>query len=345
MKSFSHRYKDKFVSVVLASFNGQDFIKKQLESILNQTHTNLEVLVVDDGSSDKTTEIIKEFLLKDERVHFFPAAKNHGLVKNFERGLKLAKGEFIALADQDDIFDKYKIEKQLSAIIDDAKADMVITDLELIDENDRKLAESMWMFQGIAPEKTSPFRRLCIDNYVTGCSSLFSRRLLEHASPFPSGLKIHDQWLAVVAARKDGGGIKILNEQLTQYRQHNRNLIGAKRSNKLSWCDVGSKLFSLNELKVIRENSSKIFDEKRIRIISFFERSELFDEDELTYLKSLEELFFNFSIESNNRSLKRISLMPKAVYFSFYARSFWQTLFRFVILLVPPINKRRQNSQ
>ena len=321
--------------VVLASFNGQKFIEKQIDSILNQTHANLELLVVDDGSSDRTVEIVKKYSNYDERVHLFPLEINQGLVKNFERGLKLAKGEYILLADQDDIFHSDKIEKQLALLSKKTDLDMVISDLELIDERNNTMSASMWKFQGINSSPRFPLKNLAIDNYVTGCTIMFRRRLLKSVLPFPSELRIHDQWLAIVAAREHGGGIGVINEPLTKYRQHNGNVIGAKRTNKRSWSDIRKKFFSLSELKKLRQQSSQLFSEKHLRVNSFLVRRELFSHAEIRYLESLKSLFFIFSDVSNKGFWHRIFSLPKAFYFCFYARSFLQTFSRFLVLTIP----------
>lgn len=324
--------KSKFVSVILASFNGQRFIKIQLESILNQTHTHLELIVVDDGSTDETLEIIKEYSRQDGRIHLFPADKNLGLVKNFERGLNLARGEFIVLADQDDIFHKYKIEKQLAKITASSEADMVISDLELIDDGDNLLADSMWEFQGINPEKRPHFKRLCIDNYATGCSMLFSRDLLDFAIPFPTKLKIHDQWLALLAARKSGGGIEIIREPLTRYRQHKGNVIGAKSSKKLDWLNIVSKFFSIDGLKTYHQYSVQLIFEKQSRVLAFLERGNLFTEQEISYLRFVESVFTTYLPVSNRTIRARLWCLPRAFYVSYFSRDFWRLSMRFILL-------------
>lgn len=344
MATLSPKNKSKFVSVVLASFNGKKFIKKQLESILNQTHTHLELILVDDGSTDITLEIVKEYLRQDKRVRLFPTDKNQGLVKNFERGLTLARGEYIVLADQDDIFHKYKIEKQLAKITASPQTDMVISDLELIDEKDNLISDSMWEFQGIKPEKNAPFKRLCVDNYATGCSMMFSRELLNSAIPFPSQLKIHDQWLALLAVRRSGGGIGVIREPLTRYRQHQGNVIGAKSSKHLNWFNVCSKLFSLNGLKIYHQNSVQLISEKHLRVLSFLERSDLFSRQEVAYLRLLESILVTYLPGSDISFIRRLACLPRAFYLSYFSRNFWQMSVRFLLLSIFPTKNPENNK-
>lgn len=344
MDAFIQSEENRLVSVVMASFNGERFIAKQIKSVLSQSYTELELIIVDDGSSDQTADIVKEFLTQDERVYFFPSGKNLGLVKNFERGLKLSKGEFIVFADQDDIFQEDKIEKQLAALNNNLKADMVISDLELIDDADNRLFESMWQFQGICPEKKAPFKRLCVDNYATGCAMMFSRKLLDSTFSFPSHLKIHDQWLALLAARKNGGGIEVIREPLTRYRQHQDNVVGAKSSKQLDWFNVFSKIFSLEGLKVYHQNTVQLISDKRLRVLSFLERSDLFSGQEIAYLRLLESTLATYLPDTEKRLINRIAFLPRAFYLSYFSRNFWRMSVRFLILSIFPTKNPEKNK-
>ena len=323
------------VSVIVATYNGREFLPEQLDSILQQTHDVCEILILDDGSIDGTSLLALKYANEHEHVNCLVSSINVGLVKNFEKGLSLATGEFIVLADQDDIFHPDKIKKQLAMMVGNPHLDIVMSDLELIDDHNNTISSSMWKFQGINSSPKFPIKNLVMDNYVTGCTIMIRRRLLECGLPFPSGLRIHDQWLAIVAAREHGGGIGVINETLTKYRQHHGNVIGAKHTNKRGWNDIRKKLFSLNELKKLRHQSSHLFNEKRLRVSSFLERRELFSQAEIRYFESLESLFFIFSDVSNKGLWHRIFSLPKAFYFSFYARSFLQTFSRFLVLTFP----------
>src|SRR5450759_436506 len=123
------------VSIVMATYNGEKYLRKQLDSILEQTYQHFELIVVDDASTDGTLSILAEYAALDDRIQVFPAEKNLGLVSNFERGLRLANGNFIAFSDQDDIFRKDKIKLLLSALKDHSSRDLAVSDLSLIDED------------------------------------------------------------------------------------------------------------------------------------------------------------------------------------------------------------------
>ena len=220
---------DDLVSVVMATYNGEKFLRPQIESILNQTYSNLELIVVDDGSTDCTLSMLQEYAYTDSRIKIYPAEKNMGLVKNFERGLKLVKGEFIALSDQDDVFRRDKIELLVGALVANTETDLVASDLILINSEGNVISESMWSYQKLHPVVGKPFERLIYSNFITGCAIMIRRRLLIAALPFPEDCLVHDWWLAVVSSSKKMGGICLVYAPLTYYRQHSSNVIGAYR--------------------------------------------------------------------------------------------------------------------
>jgi glycosyltransferase involved in cell wall biosynthesis len=218
------------VSVVMATYNGEKFLRLQIESILNQSYSNLEVIVVDDGSTDSTLLILQEYANQDSRIKIYPTEKNMGLVANFERGLKLATGEYIALSDQDDVFRKDKIELLVGALVANPERDLVVSDLALIDGEGSVISESMWAYQKLHPVAGKPFERLIYANFLTGCAMMFRRKLLLVALPFPQDCLVHDWWLAVVSSSEKMGGICLVQAPLTYYRQHSFNVIGAHQS-------------------------------------------------------------------------------------------------------------------
>lgn len=216
------------VSVVVGTYNGEKYLRPQIESILKQSYKNIEVVVVDDASTDKTLSILNEYAALDNRIHVYPAEKNLGLIANFERGVRLAKGEFIALSDQDDVFRIDKIEMLADTLNAYPERDLVVSDLSLIDENGSVFADSKWSYQKMKPKQNHPFSLLVYQNFATGCAMMFRRRLLTLALPFPPNCLVHDWWLAVVSASESAGGICLLRETLTYYRQHQLNVIGVK---------------------------------------------------------------------------------------------------------------------
>jgi glycosyltransferase involved in cell wall biosynthesis len=104
------------VSIAMCTYNGAKFMAKQLESIINQTYKNLEIVIVDDRSTDDTVAIVEQFAKNDERIKFYQNETNLGFNKNFEKAVNLTTGDYISISDQDDIWLPTKIEDLLNAI-------------------------------------------------------------------------------------------------------------------------------------------------------------------------------------------------------------------------------------
>jgi glycosyltransferase involved in cell wall biosynthesis len=130
------------ISIVMPAFNVEKYIKKAVESIINQTYNNWELIIIDDGSTDNTVQIIKSFT--DKRIIFLKNKKNighRGFVRNLNRGLELAKGEFIVRMDSDDISLPTRIEEQIAFLQKHPNITFLGTSVIEIDENDKIIAK------------------------------------------------------------------------------------------------------------------------------------------------------------------------------------------------------------
>ena len=203
------------VSVALTTFNGERFIRQQLQSVLNQTYTNLELIISDDGSTDATIDIIKEFQTNWPNVHFFVNTKGKGIKRNFENALEHCNGIYIALCDQDDYWVQDKIEKMVSKMDQYA---LVYHDSLFINEEgeslNKNISGKLNCYTGHNPEV------FLLHNCISGHATLFHRKLLTIALPFPES-RYHDWWLAFIAA--SNGGVVYLPEVLVHYRQHQKS--------------------------------------------------------------------------------------------------------------------------
>jgi len=94
------------VSIALATYNGERFLKEQLDSILEQSYTDIEIIACDDCSTDSTPQILEDYQKKDSRLKVYFNEKNLGFKKNFEKCISLCDGDYIALSDQDDVWTK-----------------------------------------------------------------------------------------------------------------------------------------------------------------------------------------------------------------------------------------------
>jgi|GEM_PF-732012 glycosyltransferase involved in cell wall biosynthesis len=208
------------VSIVMATYNGEKFLREQIESILSQLYYPFEFIVFDDCSTDGSPGILEEYQVQG-KLRVFRNESNLGYVKNFERAIQAAKGELIALADQDDVWDPSKLHRLTQQI---GQHLLIHSDARLIDENGFEIASS---FEESASKMTIPHNmtEAILNGFVTGCTCLFKRQLLDLALPFPEKLYIHDKWLGVLAF--SNGGLTYLKEPLIDYRQHIQNNIGA----------------------------------------------------------------------------------------------------------------------
>lgn len=201
------------ISVCMPTYNGEKFIRIQLESILSQLGDNDEVVISDDSSTDKTVEIIKSF--NDSRIHLLENNSFHSPVYNLENALKNAKGDFIFLSDQDDEWTVDKVSVCMEKLKD---CDLLIHDADIVDGNGIQTAESFFKLNHTKKEK---FYNLLKNGYL-GCCMCFSKKLCEVLLPFPKELPMHDIYIGNFAAF-NGYRIKFIEGKLIHYRRHGNN--------------------------------------------------------------------------------------------------------------------------
>jgi glycosyltransferase involved in cell wall biosynthesis len=270
------------VSIAMAAYNGAQFLRKQLDSIYNQTYKNIEVVVCDDQSTDATAAILEEYKTK-YRLSYFINDKRLGFIKNFEKVMKLCNGRFIALADQDDIWLPDKITRLVNTI---STCSLIYSDARYIDDKDVVLAPSIKKFTQTAFLSGKPLKKILFINCVTGCTVLFKRELLDIALPIPEEEHSHDWWLALVACKS--GGLIYIDEPLILYRKHSGNKIGFSKAQPLF-----SKLFGFltgNPESRKREKEYLELQEKRIKVLR---EHVLFNEEEKRFLTIAYEYFYD----------------------------------------------------
>jgi glycosyltransferase involved in cell wall biosynthesis len=200
------------VSIALCTYNGARFLEQQLDTLINQTYANIEIIAVDDCSTDNTYQILAGYASKYPHLRLYRNETNLGFVNNFERALDHCKGDLIAFCDQDDLWDFQKIELQVAAIGSNL---MIYHDSELINEQNESLNAKMTdlfnFYRGDEPEAFLFF------NCVSGHSMLLKKELLNEARPFKKDT-YHDWWIAYVATNL--GTIDYLPQCLVKYRQH-----------------------------------------------------------------------------------------------------------------------------
>lgn len=209
------------VSVVMATYNGEYFLKEQLDSVLAQTYDNIEIIIVDDSSVDSTLSIIESYIAKYECIKLYVNEKNLGVAKSFERGISFAKGDFISFCDQDDFWLPNKIEILVNNIGQNL---LIHSDAFLVDEKLNIIKNSLTSVKG---RIRNTFAEYLFGNDVTGCTAMISKKCIEIAMPFPDDFFMHDHYFALVASYFNK--IKYIDDKLIMYRQHSSNAVGVSR--------------------------------------------------------------------------------------------------------------------
>ena len=206
------------ISIVLSTFNGSAYLQEQIDSILAQSYPHFELIIADDASTDGTINLIRDYEQKNDRIISLLHEKNRGISKNLADALRSAKGTYIAISDQDDIWHKNKIETLLENI---GACAAIYTDSLLIDAEGASLGRTLHeqmkkdrAFQGNNPLK------LLYRNYVSGHAILFKKDLLEYCLPFSEDI-MYDRQLAITASLS--GGVAFHDRPLVYHRMHQNN--------------------------------------------------------------------------------------------------------------------------
>ncbi|HEY4011335.1 MAG TPA: glycosyltransferase family 2 protein [Acidobacteriaceae bacterium] len=221
------------IQVLLATFNGERFLREQIDSILCQTYPAVQVLASDDGSRDATPEILREYATRfPETVQLLHGTPTGSAKSNFRRLMQASTAPYIAFADQDDVWLPQKLATELQAVHGLEQHHgasmplLVFSDLEVVTAELRPMASSLWQRQQLQPANIHRFPRLLMQNVVTGCTMLANRSLLELAQDIPEEAAMHDWWIALVACAF--GHAEYLEDKLVRYRQHSTNVLGAQ---------------------------------------------------------------------------------------------------------------------
>lgn len=156
------------IDILMATYNGEKFLREQIDSILEQSFSDFRLLISDDMSKDSTREILNEYVKKDSRVVVFLQNKNLGTVQNFEFLMQKVENEYFMFSDQDDIWQKDKIKKSL-AKMEETECDLVYTNLQVVDQELNLVNASYWKLKGFEKKvkKHNNFASLYLNNYIT----------------------------------------------------------------------------------------------------------------------------------------------------------------------------------
>ena len=221
------------VSVALCTLDGGHFLSPQLNSLLTQTRLPDEVVACDDGSEDGTVVLLEHLSRRSPfPVRVVRNAFRQGLAGNFGQAMALCEGDFIALADQDDVWIATKLARQASTLTENKDAMAVFSDATVVNADLRSLGYTMWEQAGFGRRRQRliladrPWEVLFKDPVATGATLMFRRDLLPLILPIPD-VWVHDAWIAQIAASQ--GRLVAVGESLVLYRQHGANAIGGRK--------------------------------------------------------------------------------------------------------------------
>mgnify|MGYP000894578244 FL=1 len=273
---------NKKIDILMATYNGEKYLAEQLDSIINQTYHNWNLLIRDDNSTDRTLEIIQDYQKKDNRIKLLKDNKgNLGIVKNFEELLKNSESEFIMFSDQDDIWIENKLDVYLkTAEKIKIKGFLLHSDAVLFNKN--KSDASTRTFISKKAEKKG-LENTFFNYFVQGATILISKEIKNFILPFPKEAYLHDRYIHLISELFFER--IFVNEALIYYRQHGDNQIGAKNTIrellskryfderdrqliKVIYNKYGS-LLAYDKKKLIEEYF-KITDIRKSRFIRFF---------------------------------------------------------------------------
>ena len=257
--------------ILLASYNGEKYISEQLDSIINQTYKNWELIIRDDGSKDETVTILNKYEKKDERIKILRDDKgNLGFLKNFEELLFNAKEEFVLFSDQDDFWLKNKLEKFVEKIRDlDEKVlskPLLVHCNSLVCDEKLEIIKEKFIDSKIAKKNNSNI--YFFEYIVQGSTSMVNKKMIKESLPFLKNVTLHDRYFHLLSQFL--GTRVFIDESLVKYRQHERNEIGANRS--IIKNIMSKKYFYVEDRKLIEEIKEKYIKCLRKRDLNDIEK-------------------------------------------------------------------------
>ncbi len=318
-------------SVALCTYNGEQFLKKQLETILQQTVSVDEIVICDDGSTDGTISIIESFQQTAKiPIRFYVNKSNVGTSKNFEQCVKHCKGQFIFLADQDDLWKKNKVETILSLFEQHPNWNAVFSNAQIIDQSGKPKGSTSFEEIEFTPELQEHWKNghafeILLRGYVvTGATLAIRREIVDKVFPTPLLVKelIHDGWIAMYLSIYQQIGFT--NECLIDYRTHASQQVGFGKK--------GKKITLLDRFKRNREEKLQRILPNVKNSAALFDYFLTLDEIPSTILQLLEDRKNHFAFRyhlSENRILRILPIIGhllKGAYARHEVGKWWRTV-------------------
>lgn len=228
------------IDILMATYNGEQFVGEQIESILSQSYKDWKLYIRDDGSKDNTLDVLSKYEREysGKIIVIRDGKKGLGAKLNFAELLKYSKSEYCMFCDQDDVWVSNKIELSIKKMKDTEssygkdKPILIHTDLSVVDRHLNVMHKSFWKYQKL-DERYKRLNYLLVQNNITGCTMLLNRRLIDMSLDISSQCVMHDWWIGLIAS--GFGKIESINNQTILYRQHGNNEVGAHKYNSLQY--------------------------------------------------------------------------------------------------------------
>lgn len=254
-------------SVALCTYNGENFLNKQIDSILEQTISVDEIVVCDDGSSDSTVSILNSYKEKYPtifRIHI--NEKNLRSVKNFEKAISLCENEIIFLCDQDDVWKPEKVSLFLKKFRENTEVDVFASNAVIIDDNDNVIDKNtIWDVVSFLGKENIQYDFFTVfsvvGNLATGANMAFRKSFILKALPFPEKYFHHDEWISLFASSKNRFGF--IEEKPSFYRIHEAQQVGGVFFDR----NKNTEVSLLNRFNVYKECTNFKAVKRKIRTL------------------------------------------------------------------------------
>lgn len=301
------------VAILLATFNGEKYIEELMESILNQRFRDFAIFIHDDGSTDRTVEIIDDYQKKYPTLIKVIKGRSFGNAKsNFLYLLSKVNADYYMFCDQDDVWMPEKVAVMHDVMIKREKenvSQLVFSDMKVVDSELNLIHSSFFRYSGLNTKRVKT-NYLVLENIIPGCCCMMNSSLRREALKYKNieNIRWHDWWIALVASVT--GNIVFVNSSLSYYRQHDNNAVGAIKSNSIH-------LFCNRIVKLLKRNSYKDTHAIICRQVKQLSELSCIDYDKNKYgemidqahkypeLNKLERVLFliKFNISRNHRML------------------------------------------
>ena len=228
-------------SIITATYNGEEYLRETLDSLLKQSEERLELLLIDSNSTDKTVDIIKS--AQDERVKYYQSENTGSPAGPRNKGLKEATGQFVGFCDQDDLYYSDKLAKQITAYEEcdqKAKVGLIITSNDIIDEEGKIIGHNLKPFDGFM-DCQAAYELLLKGDFITACSALVPKKVLDEIGLLDEslvGVDDYDLWLRIT----EKYGILTIKEPLCAWRQQGHSLSANKTKQYIETEKIFTKL-------------------------------------------------------------------------------------------------------